>query len=338
MVMKFYHCKGSYVDFKLYKASAPGSLMLFGEHAVLHGKQAVVAAVNNYIQVELAPSFDRSIRVISAEFGKHVVALDKFIITTPYDYVLTAIKQYLTKIDSGFLLRIKSEFSYNIGFGSSAAVTVATLGALAIWLEGKAPDLMRLYKQAVKVIRLVHRTASGADVAASVFGGVIAYQMQPLKIQKLNSAHLPLTAVYSGWKTPTFKVIAGVEKKRAQFPAIFADLYNAMGRCAKDAILAIKKNDLARLGEIMNIHQGLQDAIGVNNNILAKLIFDLRAKPNIYGAKISGAGMGDCVVGLGKNNVKQKPRIKQIDVKVSATGFSAGNEYGKNRCNKTPIA
>ncbi|CAL7959673.1 mevalonate kinase [Gammaproteobacteria bacterium] len=318
------------MDLRSYKVSAPGSLMLFGEHAVLHGRQAVVTAVNNYIQVELVPSFDRSIRIVSAEFGEHVVALDEFAVTSPYDYVLTAIKQYLTKIDCGFLLHIRSEFPPNIGFGSSAAVTVATIGALAIWLEGKAPDLMWLYKQAVKVIRSVHSIASGADVAASVFGGLIVYQMQPLKIQKLNNAHLPLIAVYSGWKTPTFKVIAAVEKKRAQFPAIFADLYNAMGKCAKNAALAIKKNDLARLGELMNIHQGLQDAIGVNNNILAELILDLRAKQNIYGAKISGAGMGDCAIGLGeimadtfpRNNAQQKLGIKQIRVAVSATGFN----------------
>jgi len=303
--------------------------MLFGEHAVLHGKQAVVAAVNNYIQVELAPCLDRSVRIVSVEFGEHVVALDEFAVTSPYDYVLTAIKQYLTKIDCGFLLHIKSEFPPNIGFGSSAAVTVATLGVLAIWLEGKVPDLMRLYKQAVKVIRLVHNIGSGADVAASVFGGVIAYQMQPLKIKKLNNVHLPLTAIYSGWKTPTFKVIATVEKKRRQFPVIFADLYNAIGKCAQMAVVAIKKNDLVSLGELMNIHQGLQDAIGVNNNILAELIWDLRAKPNIYGAKISGAGMGDCAIGLGeimadtfpRSKAQQKFGIKQIDVAVSAVGF-----------------
>ena len=289
--------------------------MLFGEHAVLHGEQAVVAAVNNYINVELAPCFDRNIRIVSSEFGEHVVMLDKFAVTSPYNYVLTAIKQYLTKIDCGFLLHIKSEFPSNIGFGSSAAVTVATLGVLAIWLEGEAPDLMKLYKQAVKVIHLVHSVGSGADVAASVFGGIIAYQIRPLKIKKLNIAHLPLTAVYSGWKTPTYKVIAAVEKKRVKFPAVFADLYNAIGKCTQDAILAIKKNDLVSLGELMNIHQGLQDALGVSNNVLAKLIFDLRAKPGIYGAKISGAGLGDCVIGLGKTNT-------QFDVAVSATGFN----------------
>lgn len=328
--MKFYQCKGSCVGCKSYKVSVPGSLMLFGEHAVLYGKQAVVAAINHYIHVELIPSRDRNIRIISSEFGEHVVRFNKFNITSPYDYVLTAIKQYLGRIDCGFLLRIRSEFPPNIGFGSSAAVTVATLGVLAIWLEGETPSLVSLYKQAVKVVRLVHGIGSGADVAASVFGGIIAYRMKPLKIEKLNNVSLPLVAVYSGSKIPTFEVVSRVEKKYVQFPTVFADLYNAMGLCAKKAIIAIKKNNLMCVGDLMNIHQGLQDALGVNNATLAELIFELRIQSNIFGAKISGAGMGDCIVGVGKiiadvfpqNNAQQKLGVKQIDVVVSDRGFN----------------
>ncbi|EKE00770.1 MAG: hypothetical protein ACD_21C00280G0001 [uncultured bacterium] len=314
---------------KSYKASAPGSLMLFGEHAVLHGKHAIVAAVNHYIHVELVPRADRNIKITSSEFNEQLVALDKFAITKPYNYVLVAIKQYLKKITCGFDLKIKSDFPANIGFGSSAAVTVATLEVLALWLEGKSPDLMGLYRQAVKVVLLAHGVGSGADVAASVFGGVIAYQMKPVKIQRLN-VKLPLVAVYSGYKTPTFEVIAKVEKERSRSPALFACLYNAIDCCVKNAIVAIKKNDLVRLGQLMNIHQGLQDALSVNDSILAELIFALRAMPNIYGAKISGAGLGDCVIGLGKialntfpqNNAQKKLGIKQIDVAVSRVGFT----------------
>ena len=74
------------------------------------------------------------------------------------------------------------------------------------------------------------------------------------------------------------------------------------------------------LGEIMNIHQGLQDALGVNNAILSELIFSLRSHPHIYGAKISGAGLGDCVIGLGK--VKKNSFSKnKIDIAVSVSGF-----------------
>jgi len=305
------------VDCVSYKASVPGSLMLFGEHAVLHNKQAIALAVNYYIKVSLAPCSDSNIRITSSMFDDHKVALDKFKITKPYDYVLIAIKQYFKKIKCGFALNIDSDFSADIGFGSSAAVTVATLKVLSLWLDQKPVDKMELYKKAVKVVRLVQGFGSGADVAASVFGGVIAYKMQPISIKKIANS-LPLVAVYSGSKLATKKVVAKVRQSRKRFPKVFFELYNAIDSCSKEAIRAIKNKNYLRLGELMNIHQGLQDALGVNNKILSELIFSLRAKKTIYGAKISGSGLGDCVIALGKinkNSFPENDRQKKIGVR-----------------------
>ena len=48
------------------KASAPGSLMLMGEHAVLHGKKALVCAIDQRISVSLTPREDARISIVSA--------------------------------------------------------------------------------------------------------------------------------------------------------------------------------------------------------------------------------------------------------------------------------
>lgn len=300
-----------------YKVAVPGSLMLFGEHAVLHGKQAIVVAINQYIKINLVPNSGQKIEIISTAFGKYVVTLAKFKIIKPYDYVLTAIKQYLPKISSGFTLHIDSEFPPDIGFGSSAAVTVATLSVLHLWLSSKPINHMKLYREGIAVVRAVQGSGSGADVAASVFGGVISYKMRPIMIKKLNHVALPLSVIYSGSKMVTAKVVAQVEKGRKNFPVVFSKLYEAIDCCVKEAVEAISNNDWLRLGRLMNIHQGLQDALGVNNAILSELIFKLRALPNIYGAKISGAGLGDCVIGLGK---VKKSKMCGSEVAVSVSG------------------
>jgi len=302
-----------------YQVKVPGSLMLFGEHAVLHGKQAIVCAIDHYIEVTLLIRPDKAINITSAEFGEYSTSIDNLSINKPYDYALTAINQYAKKLKSGFDLYIKSDFPPNIGFGSSAAVTVAVLGILALWLDKQPTDLNQLHKLALKTIRLVHGVGSGADVAASVFGGVVAYKIKPIKIEKLN-IKLPLTAMYCGFKTPTYKVIAQVEARRAKFKHIFADIYKLMDNCSRNAIEAIKNNDLSRLGELMNINQGLQDAIGVNNQALAELIFKLRADVNTHGAKISGSGLGDCIVGLGRIDAN-KFNQETIDLEISQHGF-----------------
>ena len=61
--MKFYLHKGKSVGCVSYSARVPGSLMLFGEHAVLYNKRAIVTAVNHYIKVTLTPRFDRNIEL-----------------------------------------------------------------------------------------------------------------------------------------------------------------------------------------------------------------------------------------------------------------------------------
>ena len=302
--------------------------MLLGEHAVLHGAQAVVVAINRYIEVSLSPRDDCKIEICSAEFGEYLSNLAEFKITEPYTYVLTAIKSYWQRITCGFTLEIKTDFPADVGFGSSAAVTVATLGVLAAWLEDSG-NLMDLYKRAVKVVCLVQGVGSGADVAASVFGGVVSYKVKPLRIHKI-AVDLPIVAVYSGYKVSTSAVIAAVTKRRRQFSKIFSHLYTALDHSSRSAVVAIRENNIARLGQIMNIQQGILDALGVNNATLMELVLALRAQPSIYGAKISGAGLGDSVLGVGAivansfpQNAEQKKRgIRQFPIAVSNDGFS----------------
>ena len=65
------------------------------------------------------------------------------------------------------------------------------------------------------------------------------------------------------------------------------------------AVKYIEKNNWKDLGEIFNINQGLMDAIGINNLVLSEINYKLRKDAGIYGTKISGSGLGDCVIGVG---------------------------------------
>jgi len=310
----------------LYKASAPGSLMLFGEHAVLQRKHALIAAIDKKITVELVPREDRLIKINSETLGNLEITLDQFEIKEPFQFVLQAIDKLRAQIINGFNLTINSEFLPTIGLGSSAAVTVAALAVLHLWLEQKPVDLMQLYLEGKEVIHLVQGVGSGADVAASVFGGVVAYRAAPLFLERI-ALTLPLVTVYSGSKVATKTVIAQVERLRSRQINIFELLYDTMDRCVLEAMDAIKDNDWEKLGEIMDIHQGLQDALGVNNTVLTKIIFTLRKNKQIFGAKISGSGLGDCVIAVGSIPLKyfakeESSGIQVLDIKVTDQGYN----------------
>lgn len=281
-----------------FKASAPGSLMLLGEYAVLYGKQALTCAVDKRITVTLIPRSDMRIEIQSSTHGHYVTDLAGMQMVKPFQYVLGTLHQYQEKLKQGCHLDIVAEFSDQIGLGSSAAVTVATLACLDKWLDlGLSPHDM--VQQGKNIVHLVQGLGSGADIAASVYGGMVVYQAQPFFVEKLAVVY-PLTVLYAGFKTPTVQAIQHVQNYFSAYASLFAAMTNSIGQCAAEGIQMIRQNDWMKLGHIMNIQQGMMEALGVSTPLLHDMVEDLRQQPGILGAKISGSGLGDCIVGLGQ--------------------------------------
>lgn len=301
------------------KATAPGSFMLLGEYAVLYGKHAVVCAVNKRITVTLTPREDESIEIQSALLGHYATTLSQLIIEKPFQFVLGVLKHYQHKLKRGCHIEITSDFSDKVGLGSSAAVTVATLAALVSWLNIKMQP-QDVVRQGRNIVRTVQGSGSGADVAASVYGGIVAYQAQPLSIEKIAVTH-PITALYAGFKTPTVEAIQKVQQHFASHPNLFLYLCHTIGQCSLSGIHALRKEQWKHFGEVMNIQQGLMESLGVNMPILRDMIDDLRRQPGILGAKISGSGMGDCVIGLGDApDIATLNGVQRIPVEITLQG------------------
>ncbi len=284
------------------KTSAPGSLMLLGEHAVLHGHRALVGAINRRISVELFQTSDDEVTIYSG-LGEYKAPLDGLVDHPQLRFVLQAIRQHRACLPCGFKLTIDSEFSADIGFGSSAAVTVAVQAALLYWTLGQEPGQERLFNESLKTVHAVQGRGSGADLAASVFGGMVGYTVDPDFIPIAVS--VPLTAVYCGYKTPTPDVILRVEQLRAEEPGKYARLYSEINASVEEAVTALRSRDFPAFGKVLNRNQELMDAMGVNTPELQEIVEALQASPDIFGAKISGSGMGDCAVGIGHADMKE---------------------------------
>ncbi|HEX4044809.1 MAG TPA: mevalonate kinase [Gammaproteobacteria bacterium] len=278
------------------KASAPGSLMLLGEYAVLAGKPALVCAIDKRITVILTPRQDEQIHIDSA-LGHYTTSLSNLTIEKPFQFVLGTLQHCRPKLKYGCDLEIISEFSEQLGLGSSAAVTVATLIALTTWLNIRILPL-DLIRQGRQIIRQIQGTGSGADVAAAVMGGTVGYQPHPISAERFTTIY-PLTAVYAGFKIPTTEAIQRVHDAFTTMPSLLRHLQNSIGQCAQEGIQWIRQNNWEKLGNLMNIQQGLMEALGTSTPLLRHLLEALRIHPDIIGAKISGAGFGDCVIGLG---------------------------------------
>ena len=119
------------------KVSAPGKLMLFGEHAVVYDRPCIVTAINHRMSVSIEKKNDDKITVNAPEVGikDYSIYINELKGNYPKDlsFVLSSIKNFFNKynIKNGLDIHTKSEFSSKFGFGSSSAVTVCTIKALS---------------------------------------------------------------------------------------------------------------------------------------------------------------------------------------------------------------
>jgi mevalonate kinase len=307
-------------------ASAPATLMLAGEHAVLHGHPALVCAVTQRLRVRLLPRTDQLFTIDSAAIGSYEGSLNNIMIMAPFKFVTAIIQSYAPYLTTGFDLQIDSDFSHQVGLGSSAAVTVATIAAFSKWLQQEL-SAEQLYQLAYKIILQIQQVGSGADVAASVWGGVGFYYTQPFLYQKLN-VQFPLVAIYSGSKETTVNVIAKVQALKTQQAEHVEKLFSEIANCTQALYQAIEHENWTQVGVLFDQHYILQTKLGVSNKILETLIQQLRAQPEIYGAKISGSGLGDCIIGVGKlmspifpqDPQQQAQGVQQLDLEISQEG------------------
>ncbi len=278
-------------------ASAPGTLMLTGEHAVLHGYPALVCAVDQRMQVTLTPRNDTAFTIHSPLLGDFTGDIATVSPKAPFEFITTIIASYKTKLTTGFDLNIKTDFSHTVGLGSSSAVTVATIAVIAKY-SGEILTPETLWKKAYDIILQVQQVGSGADLAASIWGGLLFFQNKPFSVEPL-SYYPAITLLYSGNKKRTAEVINYVQQSAEEEPTLYQQYFKTLGHGSLLAKKALEeKNDIA-LGVIFNEQYAIQKSMKLTTESIEYLIEKMNAEPQITGSKISGSGLGDSIVGIG---------------------------------------
>lgn len=297
--------------------SAPGSLMVLGEHAVLHGFPCLVAAIHHRVRVSILPRNDGIVTLTSA-LGDYEADRDDLPDHPSFRFVLGAIRSRPNALPGGFDAVIAADMPPTIGFGTSAAVTVALLGALQA-SGGGCLDPDRLLPEARTVIQQVQGRGSGADAAASCHGGLVRYAMTDAAATRLPGEARPLTALYCGYKKPTPEVIAWVNERWRGREAGLAALFAHMGEAVEDGWRQLQRGDHAGFGATLDRGQALLEELGVDTPELHACVAWLRARPGVSGAKISGSGLGDCAIGWGEAGAEVAP-FPRYDVALAQEG------------------
>lgn len=311
--------------------SAPGKLMLLGEHAVVYGHPCIVTAVDQRMRVTIEkvdkPLFELDAPDVKVEnYKKKLSELGGGDIPKGAQFVEIAVKNIFEKfkLNSGLKITTKSEFSSKFGFGSSSASTVCVVKALSELFDLRLKN-KQIFDLAYKTVLDIQGKGSGFDIAAAIYGGTQYFVTGGKEIESLKISTLPLIVGYSGIKADTVTLIDKVKEKFGDSKRL-EEIYGEIETIVEKAKVFFEESNWEEIGKLMNLNQKLLSELGVSIDKLDNMISSAIGN-GAYGAKLSGAGGGDCMIALAAEETKaavEKGIINAggeiIDVTSNASG------------------
>ena len=185
-----------------------------------------------------------------------------------------------------------------MGLGGSAAMAVAVIRAVGRHFDKSLSD-DEVNALAFECEKIAHGTPSGLDNTLATYGRFMMFkkgdppEMRPLEVPR----PIPIVIGITGVESLTAAMVAKVRRSWEGNPALYERIFAEIDGLTEAAIESIESYDLPRLGELMNVAQGLLNALGVSSWELEELVQIARDR-GALGAKLTGSGGGGAMVAL----------------------------------------
>ncbi|MEX0862116.1 mevalonate kinase [Nitrosopumilus sp.] len=277
------------------KASAPGKVILFGEHFVVYGVKAILCAIDKRINVTAEKIDDKKISIRS-NIGELVLPPNKPIseIKSPLKPFYYLANKIIENQSTGIEIVVESNIPLGVGLGSSSACCVA--GAAAISRLFKKTSKEEILDLAIEAEKTIFENTSGADCTVCTYGGIMEYDKEEgfHKIESKPNFHLVIAN--SNIEHSTKMVVDKVRQFKEKDEAEFSSLCNMESKLVKEVLKLLKVNDIKKLGIKIKENQEYLETIGISNDKLREMI--QIGQTESFGAKITGAGGGGCIYAL----------------------------------------
>ncbi len=266
---------------------ACGKVIFLGEHAVVHGVPAVAVGIERGVRAYATPLASGPTRLTVRAWGVDVSMDDEHDLARALRAVVEA-----SGVEAPMAIDAQVDLPPGGGLGCSAALGVAVARAIDPRAMTNA-----ITERVIAWERVFHGNPSGIDAAVTARGGCIAFT----KGEGIRTIHIgaPLTLCIgnTGVVSSTRSMVEAVEKLRERRPEVVHKTFEGIGALVRNAMLAIEAGDHFALGRLMDLNQMLLSGIFVSTSEIEQMCGIAREK-GAFGAKLTGAGGGGCVVAL----------------------------------------
>ena len=279
---------------------AAGKVILLGEHAVVYGKRALALPIPGAVTATVKQAERLTLEVpgwgLSREISREGGGVD------------AAVFRILDNLGIGrdaFGIRVQSALPRGMGLGSSAAFAVAIVRAFDNLLGLSLGD-DRVNEIAFDCEKLAHGNPSGVDNTLATFARPMLFRKrESVEVEPIELAEAPpIVIACSHEPGVTHEQVAGVRARYEARPEAFGAIFDQIDALSVAGAEALVARDYAALGQLMNVCQGLLNALGVSTPELERMV-DIARRAGASGAKLTGAGGGGSIVAVCPGNVER---------------------------------
>ncbi len=310
---------------KRFHVSAPGKLHLLGEHSVVFGRPAIIAAVNRRSYALLTPITRKEISISANTNLYKKLTVDEILkktekandqwkqfsatnnpvilknmIQSPRDFIGLCIgetlKHFNKTVSSGFSLDISCNIPIGSGMGSSAAVAVSIVGAISLYLnETFNKDSINTIAYAIE--RKKHGFPSGGDNTTCCYGGFVWYQKISTTQKNITQLDITLTKKFAEKfliiqtgipDETTGEMVSMVKDNYQRNPETIETILNHQSELVKKIPIAIQENNDDVFMDLIREGERNLNLLGVVSKSTQELIKKIESCKGV--AKICGGG------------------------------------------------
>jgi len=327
-------------------ASAPGKVILFGEHAVVYDKLGIACSFDKRCQVKTS-ILDQdfiSIKTGNLNLNKSMQKKDLFFflnrinnlierkqfeeinkifkedeLSPSFFVVANILNKYGFK---GLDIEINSDIPKNLG-SSSAVFSALAFSVVHTLKKDISKEEISNFAYLGDII--AHGgTPSGIDNNIVTYGGYLQYQKSK-GIQILDiDFKIPLLIIDSGEEVRTGEMVSCIRNKREQSPEIVDAVLESLDDLSKKALVGLKNRNLHIVGKLMNSYYQELRKLDISTKKLDRIV-EIALSDNALGVKPTGGWGGGCCLALVE---KEEELEKLINVFDKEGFYSFAGEIG----------